>query len=121
MEALKKMRYDIILIIVLLIVSVSALLLMNAFKTEGAYVVVSVNGTEVNRYALDQEGGYSLNGGTNILVIKGGVAYLKDANCPDKLCVNQGSVHFTGQTITCLPNKLTVSVVGKAGDVDLES
>ncbi len=121
MENRKNMRYDVILIIALLFVSIMALLLINAFKSEGAYALVSVNGEEVARYSLWENGEYSLNGGTNVLVIENGVAYLKDASCPDKLCVNQGRIAFSGETITCLPNKLTVSIVGVKGDVDLVS
>ncbi len=121
MENNKRMRYDIILIVALLVVSLAALLFINLFKTEGAYAVVSLNGKELARYSLSENGEHSLNGGTNTLVIKDGSAYLKDANCPDKLCVNQGKITYTGETITCLPNKLTVSIIGQKGDVDLVS
>ena len=57
----------------------------------------------------------------NILVIEDGRAYLSDANCPDKLCVHQGKISRTGEVITCLPNKLTVTVFGAEESVDLIS
>ena len=91
-------------------------------KEDGAYVVVKVDGIEVARYNLDQDGEYELNGGTNILRIEDGEAFLIEANCPDHLCVKQGKVNKTGETITCLPNKLTVTVYGAAdSEVDLVS
>ena len=40
------------------------------------------------------------------------MAWLVDADCPDKLCVHQGKIDKTGEVITCLPNKLTVTVIG---------
>ena len=90
-------------------------------KEDGAFAVVKVNGAEVARYSLFENGEYELNGGTNILRIEDGKAYLTDADCPDHLCVNQGKISKTGETITCLPNRLTVTVEGaEDGDVELE-
>ena len=88
---------------------------------DGAYVLVRVDGQETGRFSLSENGTYELNGGTNILRIENGVAYLTDANCPDQLCVHQGKISMTGQVITCLPNKLTVSVYGTEESVDLVS
>ena len=89
---------------------------------EGAGVIVRVNGEEVVRYSLYDNGVFELNGGTNTLVIENGDAWLSHANCPDSLCVKQGKVHTNGQVITCLPNKLTVTVYGsEEGEVDLVS
>lgn len=89
-------------------------------RESGAGVVVAVNGREIARYSLAETGIFELNGGTNTLKIEGGKAWLTHANCPDSLCVKQGKIASRGQVITCLPNKLTVTVYGAAeGDVDL--
>lgn len=91
-------------------------------QESGAGVIVAVNGKEIARYSLEESGVFELNGGTNTLKIEGGKAWLIHANCPDSLCVKQGKVESTGQVITCLPNKLTVTVYGAGdGDVDLVS
>ena len=56
------------------------------------------------------------------LVIESGEAWLSHADCPDSLCVKQGKIHANGQVITCLPNKLTVTVYGgDKNEVDLVS
>lgn len=90
-------------------------------KKEGACVVVKINGQEVAQYSLSENGEYELNGGTNILRIEDGKAFLVDADCPDHLCVNQGKISKTGETITCLPNRLTITVYGaEKSDVELE-
>ena len=107
----EKIRRDVIFIAALLIIS--ALLFIFLHHNEvGAGVVVRVKGVEIARYSLSEDGTYPLNGGTSILVIENGEAYLSDADCPDRLCVRQGSVKYTGECITCLPNKLTVTVFG---------
>ena len=79
-----------------------------------------MNGVETERHSLAVDGTFSLNGGTNILVIQDGQAWLSEADCPDLLCVKQGKIHYTGQVITCLPNRLTVTVEGgESNGVDL--
>ena len=114
-------KRDIILILSILTVAVALFLIVEMTKEEGAGVVVKVDGVEVAEYSLSENGTHALNGGTNILVIENGKAYLTDANCPDKLCVHQGKISRTGETITCLPNKLTVTVFGAEESVDLIS
>ena len=112
-------KKDLILIGSILVLILIAFAAVGLMKEEGAYVVVRVDGEQVARYSLLENGEYALNGGTNILRIEGGVAYLTEANCPDHLCVNQGKVDQTGETITCLPNRLTVTVYGAETD-DIE-
>lgn len=115
-------KKDFILIGTIVAVALVLLLCVQLTQKEGAGVVVKINGVEVGKYPLSTDGTYSLNSGTNILTIKNGVAYLSDANCPDHLCVKQGKISKTGQVITCLPNKLTVTVYGaEENDVDLVS
>ena len=115
-----KKRY-MILIASILAIALVLLLVVQLTREEGAYVLVRVDGQETGRFSLSENGTYELNGGTNILRIENGVAYLTDANCPDQLCVHQGKISMTGQVITCLPNKLTVSVYGTEESVDLVS
>ena len=115
-----KKRADLILVVALLLLAGILYLTMNANRQEGGVAVVRVNGVETERHSLAVDGTFSLNGGTNILVIQDGQAWLSEANCPDLLCVKQGKIHYTGQVITCLPNRLTVTVEGgESNGVDL--
>ena len=116
----KKTLYrDLGLIAFLLLLSAVLFVVLRAGQTDGARVVVRVNGEDVATYSLARDGRYELNGGSNILVIQNGEAWLTDANCPDKLCVKQGKIRVTNQVITCLPNRLTVTVYGVDGGVDV--
>ena len=107
-------KADIILISALLFLAAVLFLVFYAGNSRGSEAVVRVDGEVVARYPLSADGRYSLNGGTNILIISEGCAYLEDADCPDKLCVKQGKIKSTGQCITCLPNRLTVTIEGDA-------
>lgn len=121
-EQIKKHRLDIIIIAAILLVATVALVLTLALRERGDAVRVTVGGVTVGEYPLSVDATYTLNGGTNILVIDGGVAYLSYADCPDKTCVNTGKIKYVGQSIVCLPNKITVAVIGDDdGGVDLIS
>lgn len=115
----KRVKADIILIGIILLLALILYLLLNAFSGTGEQVVVRINGEKVCEYSLNDDGTYPLNGGTNILVISGGKAYITEANCPDKICINQGKISKTGQCITCLPNRVTVTVEGGKSEVDI--
>lgn len=116
----KKLRVDLIVIAALLILAGVLYLLLNSSRKEGGVAVVRVNGVETERHSLTVEGTFSLNGGSNVLTIADGQAWLIEADCPDHLCVKQGKIHYTGQVITCLPNRLTVTIEGgESNGVDL--
>lgn len=114
---------DIFIIGGLLLAAFGSYFVVESTREEGTKVVIRVDGEIVETYSLSINKEYELkgfNGGINILVIKDGKAYLKDANCPDKLCVNDGSISKSGETITCLPNRVTITVLGGTNNDDVE-
>ena len=113
----KKRRADLILVVSLLLLALALYLVLGAFRREGGVAVVRVMGVETERHALSEDGVYPLNGGSNVLVISEGQAWLSEANCPDLLCVKQGKIHYAGQSIICLPNRLSVTVEGGEPDI----
>ena len=113
---MKKYRIDIIVVASFLILSVAVLLILNLTKKEGTYAQVTLDGDVIGEYSLAIDGIYSLNGGTNTLTIENGVAYMSYSNCPDHVCENTGKVKHVGQTIICLPNRLTVTIVGESSN-----
>ena len=115
-ETVKKHRADIIVIASILVFSLLVLAVMTLTKKDGATVVVEINGTEVAQYPLDLDNTYTLNGGTNVLTIENGTARMSESSCPDHICENKGKIKYVGQTIVCLPNKLTVTVRGSSDD-----
>ena len=117
-----KYRLDIIVIAAILLASLALLLVMTLTKEEGSVVVVEIDGATVATYSLEENGEYSLNGGTNVLVIENGKAYLNYSNCPDHTCERTGKIQYVGQSIICLPNKVAITIKGEAeGGVDFVS
>ncbi|MBR0354702.1 MAG: NusG domain II-containing protein [Oscillospiraceae bacterium] len=112
----KKLLTDLSIILALLLLAGGLYLALFLGREAGGCAVVRVDGVETERHSLAIDGVFPLNGGSNILVIENGEAWLSDADCPDLLCVKQGHVHYNGQTITCLPNRLTVTIEGGESD-----
>lgn len=80
-----------------------------------AGVEITVDGELYGVYPLqtDTEITIAPKGETaNVLVIAGGQADMREADCPDKLCVHQRAISKTNETIVCLPNRVVVTVVG---------
>lgn len=118
----KKYRADVIVIAAILLLSLLLVLIMTLTKKPGAVAVVEIDGVVAGEYPLDVAGTFPLNGGTNVLVIQDGNAYLNYSNCPDHTCEKTGKIRYVGQTIICLPNRLSITIRGEASDgVDLVS
>ena len=108
-----KIRYDIILIIGLLVITMVIAMAVRFTKKTGKTVVVSVDGVVKYTFPLDEDIEFKIEGyegGTNYLVIKDGEAYLTEASCPDLLCVHMGKISSQGQSIICLPNRVVVEI-----------
>ena len=111
---------DLILVAVLLVAALALFFGLRSRQARdtgtGAQAVVTVEGREVGRYPLSKNGTFPLNGGTNILVVENGEAWVSEANCPDKVCMGMGKISRNGEFIACLPNRLLVVVEGAAED-----
>ena len=111
-----KYRADVLVIAAILLLALSMVLVTFLTKEEGAVAVVEIDGVKAGEYPLDVDGTFPLNGGTNVLVIENGAAYLNYSNCPDHTCENTGKIRYVGQTIICLPNRLSITVTGDSSD-----
>lgn len=105
-------KNDLILLCSLLL---AALLLFGFFAAlylgKGESVVVRVDGEEYARLPLDEDTELLIEGvgGTNLLIIKDGKAYISEATCPDLVCIHTGYADEL-KSIVCLPNRVSVSI-----------
>ena len=79
---------------------------------DGKYVTVQIDGKEKARYSLEDDGEYPIENGDyeNLLCIEDGKAFVKEANCRDKICVSHRAINKSGETIVCLPHKVVIAV-----------
>ncbi len=106
-------KNDLILIIV---VGIIAAVIFLAYQVVGGKsagsVTIKVNGKVEGVYSLSEDREIEINDGTNILRIENGKADMIEADCPDKLCVDQKAISKNNENIICLPNKVVVEVDG---------
>ena len=109
-----KHRIDIIVISSLLFFSIIFLLISDLTKKAGSFAEVTVDGATVGKYSLEIDSTYSINNGTNVITVENGYVYMSYSSCPDHVCENTGKAKHVGQTIVCLPNRVTVTIIGKS-------
>jgi hypothetical protein len=120
----RKLKNDIILAVIVVVVAATGLLLVNVFRTEGSFAVIKIDGKETERYPLSVntevviETGYD---GRNTLVIEDSKAFMKDANCPDKICEGHSKISYKGETIVCLPHKVVIEIVADENTDELDA
>ena len=115
-KATKKYRLDVTVIAGILFVSALLVLGVYLFREEGSIVSVEINGVAAGEYPLAVDGVFPLNGGTNVLVIENGKAYLNYSSCPDHVCERMGKISYVGESVICLPNRVAVKIVGDGPD-----
>ncbi len=106
-------RNDFILIAVILIISIFSIFAFRSFSENGDYAVISLNGVEYAAYPLSDDREVKIgDSGTsyNVINIEDKKVYISDADCPDHICVNHRAISKTGETIICLPHKLSVTI-----------
>ena len=108
----KRKRRDLALAAALLVLA-GLLWLIFRPSGQGGWAVVTVDGEEIGRYALNQERTVVIGEEDyNVLTIRDGTAAVTEANCGDHTCVRTGAISRTGETIICLPHHLVVQIVG---------
>ena len=118
-----QMKNDIILGIGLLATALCLWLIMqlvmNNSGREGLVVVITIDGEKYVQYPLKSGSTIEVPvDGHNKVIIDDGVVWMEEADCPDKLCMNQGKISKAGQTIICLPNKVMVTIKGGTAQYD---
>ncbi len=109
-------KRDFILIGVVLVLALLLWLLPRAlgfFSVQGEKQVrITVEGELYGTYDLQEEQTIEIND-SNVCRIQDGEVNMTEADCPDKLCMHQGPISISGETIVCLPNKVVIEIVGK--------
>ena len=110
-------KKDLCLILVFLLIA-GLIYLFTRNGEVGNQVRITLDGKEYGTYSLteNQEIPVQSEYGCNIVQIKDGMVFMKDADCPDKYCIHQGKTARKNKSIVCLPHKLMVEVVEASKD-----
>ena len=114
-------RWDALVAAVILLLAAACAFALRPAGSGGALTaVVSVDGTEVDRVALDHLSGperrsYEAGGYHLTVEFSPEGAVMAESDCPTQDCVHTGAVHDAGRSIVCLPARLTVRLTGGTG------
>ena len=117
----KTLKNDILLILALLVLAGAAYGILRLTREPGNEAAVTVDGQLVLTVPLTREATVTVGenrGFRNVVEVSGGRVRVLDADCPDRLCVRQGWIRYSGESIVCLPHKLVVAVRGGEGGLD---
>lgn len=84
-----------------------------AVPGKGSRAVVEKDGTVLESITLDHSEQRSY-GGVLVNFSPQGVSVEK-ADCPDKVCLNTGTIEKAGEAIICVPNRLSIRLEGSGG------
>lgn len=108
----------------LVVVASGAVLLLGTGQTGAPVAVIEQDGKIVERIDLTKvEKPYSFpmydeNGGENVVLVEPGRIRVESADCPDKVCVNQGFISDSTVPVVCLPHKLLIRIEGRDSGLD---
>ncbi len=117
----KTLKNDMLLILALLVLAGAAYGILRLTREPGNEAAVTVDGQLVLTVPLTREATVTVGenrGFRNVVEVSGGRVRVTDADCPDRLCVRQGWIRYSGESIVCLPHKLVVTVRGSEHDLD---
>jgi len=81
---------------------------------QGKYLEIYKNNKILATYSLNQEITKEINGtkGKTKIIINNGKVRFSSSPCPKKYCIHQGWINKANQTIVCIPNQISISIVG---------
>lgn len=93
---------------------------MMNIKRENAVAEVYLNGVLIRKEPLSEDIEFKVESenGVNVVRIENGAVRVTFADCPDKVCVNRGTVSGGAVPIVCLPHGLEIRIVGGESDAD---
>ena len=83
-------------------------------------VEVRSGNTQMGRYPLDQDRGLDVPGreGISHLEIRAGRVRFTESPCHNKICVNSGWLSHAGDTTACVPNGISITLLGSGESYD---
>ncbi len=111
---MKIKRTDWILFLIAILVFGSLSVIRSFGNKEGGSVLIRCGNEVVGTYSLATPLELDLagaDGGYNHLSIRNGRASVTAADCPDQSCVHQLPVSSSGETIVCLPHRISIEII----------
>lgn len=97
--------------------SIAAIFIIN--RSGGSRTAVIRCKDARHELSLDKDGVFRFDGIDAEFEVRDGKIRVTNASCPDKICEKTGYIGSPGQSIICVPGKITVAVAGSGESVDV--
>lgn len=108
-------KNEIVILILMIAVMAAAAAAIKICQKDDVNVCVQValNGDILYTFSINEnvEKHIETPDGYNVLVIENGYVYISEADCHDLICIHHGRIDTPGDTIICLPHRLSVQIV----------
>ncbi|KXB65250.1 hypothetical protein HMPREF1863_01758 [Aedoeadaptatus coxii] len=103
------------LVVILIAAGVGAWQFIPKKESSKTYISVQIDGKETKRIPMTPENYgkdfvFHSHGGTNILRISEKGCTMKEADCPDGICMRMAPIKTPGEMIVCLPHRIIAEV-----------
>lgn len=110
-------KYDIMILAVLTLTGIAITVwIYFPHQSNATHLEVRQNGSVILSLPLDTETEQTItteNGGTNRFRIQNQSVIMLEADCGDHTCIRTGRISHTGESIVCLPHRLTLQITAK--------
>lgn len=107
----KLYRNDFILNLIIIVVCIAVPIAISVSShNEEKTAVLSFDGNAEKEMSLSQNGVFYTHGVE--VTVKDGKASVTDSDCPDGLCMKMKDAKNVGDSIICVPNKVSVRIIG---------
>ena len=117
-------KTDVILLAVILMLGVIGIIILAWIRDEGSLVVITQDGETIGIYQLKEDCDVLIEsgeGGSNLLRINEGKAFVVSADCQNQDCVEHKPISQSGESIVCLPHKVVITVHSSSDSNDTDA
>ena len=118
----KKTDYIVISLLFLLIsLFFCATIMTSNGDSPEKYLQISINGEVKYKVSLSDNREIDLKEEHVKITVNNNRAMVSESDCPDRVCIKSGYIEKEGESIICLPNRLSLKIVGGEADYDAVS
>ena len=96
-------------LIILAILVPAMIFLMIKSSDKGDFAEISYNGKVIETVSLSEDSEFEING--VLIKINDNSVSVVSSPCNDRICVKTGEIKNNGETIICLPQKISVRII----------
>jgi hypothetical protein len=87
---------------------------------QGEYLKIHMGKKEIGSFSLNQNMTKVIEGpiGKTEVIIDSGKVRISKSPCTKKYCIHHGWIKKLNQTIVCVPNQISISIIGNQSDYD---